>query len=163
MAPANKKSQYVKALSLFTYTRSEDGSPLRPSEPLLQTMYYRDLKTWVHKQDPQFPEFIEYGYVSIKGVTYVSSHHMATDYVNNRLPGGGTFDQPSPLMYTRSASVSATYAATSSHAEVEIKDLHKLNIQALYLNIPSLPTLIHRSHEFSNHRPTVFHLIILQC
>ena len=74
------------------------------------------------------PEFIEYGYVSIKGVTYVSSHHMATDYVNNRLPGGGTFDQPSPLMYTRSASVSATYAATSGHAEVEIKDLHKLNI-----------------------------------
>ena len=76
MAPANRKSQYVKALSSFTYTRSEDGSPLRPSEPLLQTMYYRDLKTWVHKQDPQFPEFIEYGYVSTKGVTYTVATHL---------------------------------------------------------------------------------------
>ena len=35
-------------------------------------MWFRHLKNWVPKQDSLFPELIEYGYVSIKGVTYTS-------------------------------------------------------------------------------------------
>ena len=84
MAPA-KKQLVTKSLSSFVYTPAEDGSPLRPSEPLLLAMWYRDIKNWAPKQDSLYPELIEHGYVSIKGVTYVSTQHMATDFVNGRL------------------------------------------------------------------------------
>ena len=128
MAPAIKKQIVHKALSSFVYTPAEDGAPLRPSEPLLLAMWFRHLKNWVPKQDSLFPELIEYGYVSIKGVTYVSTQQMATDFVNNRLPGGGTFDAPAPLVYVRPPAVSLIYLATAGHAELDIKELSKLNV-----------------------------------
>ena len=127
MAPA-KKQVVTKALSSFVYTPAEDGSPLRPSEPLLLAMWYRDIKNWAPKQDALFPELIENGYVSIKGVTYVSTQHMATDFVNGRLPGGGTFDNPAPITYVRPPSVAAIYASSTGHAELDVTTLAKLNI-----------------------------------
>ena len=80
---SSSKTALSKSIANFTYRTKEDGSPLRPTLPAHMARWYRHLKKWAPKQHNSFPELIKHGYVTIGKLTYVSSLHMATDYVNH--------------------------------------------------------------------------------
>ena len=128
MPPSHSRVANSKTLDLVSYTKKTNGDPLRPSDPVKQSRWFRDLSTWTPKQDPCFKELIKHGYITVKDYVYVSSLHMATDYVNGRLPSDSTFIKPAPLKYVRSAAVSAVYASSTSHVELTHADLPALKI-----------------------------------
>ena len=117
---AKKQNTLTRGISAFTYIKREDKSPLRPSEPILRTRWLRHLYEWLPKQDEQFPELLELGYVTYKNDVVFSTLEQATDYTKSRLPAKTTVKTPAPRTYVRDATVTAAYAASTGHVELTL-------------------------------------------
>ena len=79
MPPRRQNNSLSQGLSAFTLRNREDGSPLRPSNPILRARWYRVLIKWLPKQDERILELVAYGYITVKDKTVVSNPEHATD------------------------------------------------------------------------------------
>ena len=79
MAPSNRAQQnsLAKGVAAWTYVQRPDKSPLRPLVPILRTRWVNDLYKWIGKQDERYPEFIAYGFFSVKGDMVFSTLEQA--------------------------------------------------------------------------------------
>jgi len=102
-------------LSAFSLQSRQDGSPLRPNNPVMRARHYRALVKWLPKQDERIPELTGYGYITDKHITLVSSAEHATDL---QLLREKPLTAPATLIYVRSGDIQAHYVMDSTHVEL---------------------------------------------
>ena len=115
--PPRRQQSANKGLSAFTVQDREDGSPLRPTNPVKRARYYRRLIKWLLKQDERVPELISFGYITHKHMTVVSTMEHATD-INHLKAGDAT--APAKLIYVRSSELQAAYALNPKHVALKL-------------------------------------------
>ena len=79
MPSSKKQSDFAKGINAFTYELDPNGVPKRPTPVVLRARWYKALLDWLPKQDERVPELCEYGYITNKHITIVSSYEHATD------------------------------------------------------------------------------------